>query len=205
MNGTATAWIGTSDLFMCLFGVMLYTAQIETQINEGPKQPAAYLITAEWSLDQDADVDLWVRKPDKKLVFYESRQQGCATLDLDNRGFPDSVVTLADGTMTKMQAAKETIALRCIEPGEWTIAAHLFNYRENDHPVDPSRRDLHVKVHVEVIGLNPTVRVLYAKDVVLDRRWQAENLTAFNLSNDGAITLTESQIEPIISAAYRTR
>jgi hypothetical protein len=146
---------------------------------------------------------LWVRKPDKELIFYQSRQRGCATLDIDNRGWPDSEVTLADGSKTKMVAAKETTALRCIEPGEWTVGLHLFNYRANNSPVTREQTGLDVKVHVEVIGLNPTVRVLYARDIVLNRIWQAENLTSFDLAADGSFSLADAPIEPIVSAAYR--
>lgn len=198
----ATGWAGCADLWACLFAIALYAVAPKTPPADGPKQPALYLMTLEWDAQhQDADVDEWLRTPDGKLVFYDSRQVGCVTLDQDNRGAMDSVITLADGTQSKIASAKETIALRCLVPGVYTMGLHLFNYRVNGIGVPYTRHDLNVKVHAEIVALNP-YHVVFQKDVVLNTRWQAENLTSFEIKPDGGIALSDAPLDPIVSAAY---
>lgn len=198
----ATGWAGCADLWACLFAIALYAVAPKTPPADGSKQPALYLLTLEWDgVTRDIDVDSWLKTPGGKLVFYDSRQVGCATLDLDNRGWPDSIVTLADGTKSKSLSSKETIALRCVEPGVYTFATHLFQFREDAFGVPYTRHDLNVKVHAEIVALNP-YHVVFQKDVVLNTRWQAENLTSFEIKPDGGIALSDPPLEAIVSAAY---
>jgi len=147
-------------------------------------------------------VDIWLVPPNRKPVFYASRDVGCARLDSDNRGFMDAIITLADGSKTKIESDKETIQLRCIEPGRYDLGANLYAYREKGLSVE-GRDHLGLKVHVEIVGLNPSVRTLFARDVTLDRVHQTINVTSFDLSREGALTLAEAPLEPVTARAYR--
>ena len=136
-------------------------------------------------MNKDADVDIHMVPPSQRPVFYGSRDVGCATLDRDNRGFLDSVITLADGSQTKVESDKETIAIRCVEPGHYDLAANLYEYREK-HLSEPGRRDLGLKVHVEILELNPAgARARSRKDMTLDRSEQTINWASFDMDRDG--------------------
>jgi hypothetical protein len=63
---------------------------------DGVKPKAEFLITADWPVALDSDVDLWLVGPEKKPVFYGSREAGCVSLDRDSLGFSTSQITLAD-------------------------------------------------------------------------------------------------------------
>ncbi len=196
-------WIGLCDLALAVLAVVIVTVNPKTPQSKGVEMNAEVLATVEWSVNVDADVDIHMMPPSKKPLFYASRDVGCATLDRDNRGFMDSVITLADGSQTKVESNKETIAIRCVEPGHYDLAANLYDYRIK-HFSEASRRDLGLKVHVEILALNPQVRVLFAKDIELDSVGQTINWASFDMDRDGSITLIDPPLAPITSA-YQKR
>ncbi len=196
-------WIGLCDLALAVLALVIVAVNPKTPQSKAVEMKAEVLATVEWSVDTDADVDIHMMPPSKKPVFYGSRDVGCATLDRDNRGFLDSIIALADGSQIKVESDKETIAIRCIEPGRYDFAANLYEYRTN-HFSEASRRDLGLKAHVEILALNPQVRVLFAKDIVLDSVGQTINWASFDMGRDGSITLVDPPLAPITNA-YQKR
>ncbi len=196
-------WIGLCDLALAVLAIVIAAVNPPAPKAKGVEMKAELLATIEWDVNIDADVDIHMMPPSRHPVFYGSRDVGCATLDRDNRGFIDSMITLADGTQTKVESDKETIAIRCVEPGHYDLAANLYEYRIN-HFSELSRRDLGLKVHVEILGLNPQVRVLFAKDIALDAVGQTVNWASFDMARDGSITLVDPPLEPVTSA-YQKR
>jgi hypothetical protein len=203
MTDRSPVWIGTVDMALAVLAVVIVAVNPPTPKAKGVEMKAEILATIEWDVNTDADVDIHMMPPSHKPVFYGSRDVGCATLDRDNRGFLDSVITLADGSQTKVESDKETIAIRCVEPGRYDLAANLYEYRIN-HFGASSRRDLGLRVHVEILALNPQVRVLFAKDIVLDYVGQTINWASFDMSRDGSIALVDPPLAPVTSA-YQKR
>ena len=196
-------WIGLADLLLCVLSVVIVAVAPKADPHKGVEEKVEYLLSIEWSVDIDADADIWLIPPSKKPVFYGSRDVGCATLDRDNRGFQDSIITLADGSTTRVDSDKETIAIRCIEPGHYDLGAHLYAYRIEGLAAD-DRKDLGLKVHVEILAINPSVRTIFSKDIVLDRVGQTNNTVSFNMARDGSITLADPPLTPITQEAYKT-
>ena len=203
MRDRSPVWIGLADLLLCVVSVVIVAVAPTKAKTDGVKEKAEYLITIEWSVDIDADADIWLATPRGKPVFYGSRDVGCARLDSDNRGFMDEVITLADGSQTKVESDKETIQLRCIEPGHYDLGVHLYEYRDKNFSVSADRQDLGLKVHVEIVKLNPTVRVVFAKDVTLDRVWQTINVESFDMDRNGKITLRDPPLDSLLDHYYR--
>jgi hypothetical protein len=196
-------WIGLADLLLCILSVTIVAAHPKSEHEGGVKEKAEYLASIEWDVNTDADVDIHMMPPSKKPVFYASRDVGCATVDRDNRGFLDSVITLADGSQTKVGSNKETIAVRCKEFGHYDLGANLYAYRI-DKASQIASNSLGLKIHCEIVALNPTVKVLFSKDIVLDSVRQTVNFASFDMDRDGAITFTDPPIEPI-TASYQRR
>jgi len=190
----APIWIGLSDLLLCVLSVVIVAVNPPTRA-KGVETKAEYLITAESSPLIDADPDIHVMTPSHHPLFYGSRDVGCAKLDGDPRGFIDNKITLADGSKVMVETEKETVSLRCIEPGHWDIAENLYAYRVNGFGSD--RRDLALKVHMEIVRLNPDVKVIWARDVTLDWVGQTINAVSFDLARDGTLTLADPPLEPI--------
>ena len=197
-------WIGLADLLLCIVSVVIVAVAPVKAKNDGVKPKAEYLITMESSVDIDADPDLWVVLPTRKPVFYGSREVGCATLDSDPVGFSTNVVTLADGSSATLESDKETTALRCIEPGRYDVGVNLYAYRL-DGLGQAGRADLGLKCHIEIVALNPAVKLVFAKDIVLDRVGQTINAVSFDLDLNGKITLIDPPLQPITATFQRDK
>ena len=204
MRDRSSIWISLADLLLCVLSVVIVAVAPKTPAVSGVPEKAEYLMSAEWSVDLDADVDIWMAPPSKKPVFYGSRDVGCARLDSDNRGFVDEWITLADGTKVKVDSDKETISLRCIEPGHYDLGVNLYAFRQGGVTQTGALHGPGVKVRVEIVQVNPKVRVVFAKDVTLDRVGQTINVESFDLSRQGEIALTEPPLELVTAKAYRT-
>jgi len=204
MRDRSSIWIGLADLLLCVLSVVIVAVAPKTPAQAGVPEKAEYLLSAEWNVDIDADVDIWLIPPSKKPVFYGSRDVGCAKLDSDYRGFIDEWITLADGSKVKVDAAKEIISLRCIEPGRYDLGVNLYAFRADGMAKAGTLLERGVKVHVEIIAVNPNVRVLYAKDVTLDRVGQTINVESFDLSRERGLSLAEPPLELVTAKAYRT-
>jgi len=194
MRDRSPIWIGLADLMLCIVSVVIVAVAPVKAKTDGLKPKAEYLISADWDVMLDSDVDLWVVNPSRKPIFYGARQVGCADLDHDSLGFQTSLVPLADGSTVRAVSNKQVTSIRCFEPGHWDIGVNLFSDRE----LAGGRKD--IKVHVEIVGLNPDVRTVFAKDVSLDRIGQTVNVVSFEMARDGRITLADPALEPVTDA-----
>ena len=138
-------WIGLADLLLCILSVVIVAVAPTKAKVDGVKPKAEFLITADWPVALDSDVDLWLVGPDKKPVFYGSREAGCVSLDRDSLGFSTSQITLADGSTAQSESNKETATIRCIAPGHYDIGVNLYSDRElaKGATVDPGARRNH--------------------------------------------------------------
>jgi hypothetical protein len=192
-------WIGLADLLLCILSVVIVAVAPTKAKVDGVKPKAEFLITADWNVELDSDVDLWLVGPEKKPIFYGSREVGCASLDRDSLGFSTSVITLADGSVAQAESNKETTTLRCIEPGRYDVGVNLYSDRELAKGANS------IPVRVEITGLNPQVTTLFAGNVVLDQVGQTINVVSFDLSRDGKIKLVDPPLEPITDVYRRAK
>ncbi len=169
-------WIGLADLLLCILSVVIVAVAPTKAKVDGVKPKAEFLITADWPVALDSDVDLWLVGPDKKPVFYGSREAGCASLDRDSLGFSTSQITLADGSMAQSESNKETTTIRCLAPGHYDVGVNLYSDREL------AKGKASIPVRVEITGLNPQVTTVFAKDVALENVGQTINVASFDLT-----------------------
>jgi hypothetical protein len=192
-------WIGLADLLLCILCVVIVAVAPTKAKVDGVKPKAEFLITADWKVELDSDVDLWLVGPDKKPIFYGAREAGCISLDRDSLGRSTAEITLADGSLAQSESNKETATIRCLEPGHYDVGVNLYSDREL------AKGAASIPVRVEVTGLNPQVTTLFAKDVALDQVGQTVNIASFDLDRDGTIKLVEPPLEPITHAYERAK
>lgn len=188
----STTWVAMVDLLCAILAVVIVAVNPPKPAHAGVDEKAEYLLTVEWPTGPDADVDIWLMTPHQMPVFFNSRQVGCATLDQDNKGWGDSIIHLPDGSTAKVRSAKETIVLRCLEPGHYDLAANLFGF--SPHEGAPG---LPIPVRVEVTGLNPEVKTLFAKDISLTHSTQTTNVASFDLSANGEMVFVDPPLKPV--------
>lgn len=190
-------WMSLSDLLLCVVSVVIVAVSPSKAKTDGVKPKAEYLVQMDYDVTRDIDLDLWVVGPAGKPVFYGSRQVGCADLDRDSLGFNTSLVTLADDSQVRSKSNIETTTLRCIEPGRYDVAVNVFSYHEDTGAP--------ITAHVEITGLNPNVKTIWAGDVTLKRLGETLNTVSFYLDKDGHVTLVSVPLEPVTSAYERAK
>lgn len=189
MRDRAPIFIALCDLLLCVLAVVICAVSASKAKTDGVKPKAEYLVQITWPVLIDEDVDLWVARPHGAPVFYGSRQNGCADLDRDSLGNSTSLIKLEDGSVVQDKANTETTSIRCFEPGQWDVGVNL--YSDHGHGNQP------IPVHVEVTGINPDVRTVWAGDVTLDHTGQTINVVSFDMDKDGKLTLVSPPLEPI--------
>ena len=192
-------WIGLADLMLCILSVVIVAVAPTKAKVDGVKPKAEFLITADWKVALDSDVDLWIVDPEKKPIFYGAREAGCVSLDRDSLGRSTAEITLADGSVAQSESNKETATIRCIAPGHYDVGVNLYSDREL------AKGATSIPVRVEITGLNPQVTTLFAKDVALDQVRQTINVASFDLSPDGKIALVDPPLEPLTHAYERAK
>jgi hypothetical protein len=199
-------WPAYVDMLMCVLVVVITMIGTRKADDPGAKLKAEYIITAEWSVDVDADADLWVvPPPGDKPVFYGSREVGCLHLDRDSRGFIDNIVHLPDGRVVKSLTAKETTTMRCIAPGRYDIGVHLYDYRTNGVSAPRNADNLGLKVLVQVVKVNPQNETVFTDEITLDRPRQTINVASVDLDAEGHATFVDAPLEPITAKYYNNR
>ena len=120
------------------------------------------------------------------------------TLDQDCLGKSNSTVTLADGTVIATKTCRETIAIRGLVPGHYDLAINLYHFNDElGHSALDDADHLGIRVHVEIVQLNPAVRVVFQGDLTLDRPRQTINFASFGLSRDNEFALLPTPLDPI--------
>lgn len=190
-------WIGIADLLLCCLSVILMAVAPSKAKTDGIKPTAEYLITMTYPVDRDEDIDLWVVPPERRPVFYDSRQVGCTDLDRDSLGYSTSTIVLADGSTARAPANIETTSIRCKDAGHFDVA--VVYYSDHGHHDGP------MPVHVEVTGLNPNVRTVWAGDVRLDHVGQVINAVSFELDRDASVKIVPTPLESATNAYLRAR
>ncbi|SEF10128.1 hypothetical protein SAMN05444161_8383 [Rhizobiales bacterium GAS191] len=189
----ANTFVGISDFLLALnnvifilfiFAIMAMAAKVPPAA--GVELKAEYIITAEWDLAHDCDVDLWVRDPLGNVVYWSHKEAGSMHLDHDSRGSLSDEQRLADGTIVKPKSYGEMVTLRGIVPGEYTVNLHLYGAMIDGAEVKAPGTAYSVPVHVRIIKLNPSVVTEFDQEPTLERIWQETTVTRFGLGSDGS-------------------
>ena len=138
---------------------------------------AEVMITMTWPDMHPDDVDLYVEDPNGGLVWYHTKEAGLMHLDRDDRGTYKDTVTI-DGRKVVNPLNQETVTLRGIVPGEYTVNVHHYLATTTD--------DLPVEVKVE--KLNPEVTLVFYTTLYLDRQGQELTAVRFTMDELGAIS-----------------
>ena len=122
---------------------------------------AEYIVTVDWKDSLPDDVDIWVQDPNGETVSYLKKDAGWLHLDRDDQGIINDVVTI-DGEEIIYPINREVVTLRGIIPGEYILNLYLYEHKSTN-PVE-------VKVIIEKV--NPTLKLVYANNIILEKKTQ---------------------------------
>jgi hypothetical protein len=151
---------------------------------------AEYLITVTWPDNLPDDIDTYVRDPQDNIVWYNTLDRGFLHLDRDDRGeYLDQV--MVDGEKVTFPLNQETVTLRGIIPGEYTV--NVYNF------LNPS--NVPVPVSVKLEKLNPTVKVVFYESMNLMGVGDERTAIRFTLDAEGEVsnlnTIQDSLVEAV--------
>lgn len=117
--------VAAFDLLAALLLVFVVLALTSAK----PARPAVdtlgvYAVTVRWEAGND-DIDLYVRDPHGRVVYFGAQSVGVLQLEYDDLG---SVVTSGVGTRG------ERVVVRGVAPGEYVVNVHAYRM-ETDRPV----------------------------------------------------------------------
>lgn len=138
---------------------------------------AEYIITVTWPKDNTDDVDPWLKDPieTNPVLHYNLKEVGLSHLDRDDRGNITDWITLANGKIIKYDYNQEIITIRGIVPGEWILNIHMFGKREKEP----------TPVTIKIEKLNPSVKTVFLKTVVLEYHKEEKTVTRFEMAENG--------------------
>lgn len=180
----------TGIIFLFLLTTMMIQSKKQ---DEGIKKDAEFVIVAEWPVDMDCDVDLWVQDPNGEAVWFNRKDLDVMHLERDDMGLRNDVVKdRAGNVIGQVNKNAETWVLRGIMEGEFYVSVHLYSCRFSMVGFIPMpigyRVDVPVKV--ELIKLNPSYRVLATEEIRLTKVWEEQ--TAFNFTLDSSGNMVSS-------------
>ena len=155
---------------------------------------AEFIITMTWPDDHPDDIDLYAEDPLGNIVWYHVREGGFMVLDRDDRGSANNTITV-DGRRLSSPFRQETISIRGIVPGEYTINVHYFL----------ATRGGPVPALVKVEKINPTVEIVSQNVVNLNRMGEEKNAVRFKLAANGSVIEVNHREKSLIQLTRSVR
>jgi hypothetical protein len=164
-------------VFAVLLRLSIVMANAEQQKNHQTTH-AAFLVKINWPSESKDDVDLYVSDPLNQIVYFRQKQIGLMSLDRDDTGREQNMVTLPDGRVVQSQFNEEQVNIRGIVEGEYVVNLHM--YRKSD--------DLPTKVEVALFksGAGGDMEI-HKQMVSLTTEREEETAFRFTLTKDGGV------------------
>jgi hypothetical protein len=192
-----SSWQVLADIMLLMFQTMVFVIAallvatvVATKTNTGDTHPQAeYLLTLTWENTRNVDLDLWLRDPQGKVIYYGAREAPNESLDRDSQGYVTNRTVLPDGTV-KFSANREIISLRVIEPGDYLLAVSYYAGQSETTGLAYTNTDTEAPIDatVKVEKVNPKLTQVATTDVHFDHVHEAVNALAFHIGPDGTVT-----------------
>lgn len=160
--------------FLFLVAIMFMNPVAKTGIID-PK--AEYILTITWKDMSPDDIDVWVEDPDGRLLWFRNTEVGLMHLDRDDRGTNTDTITV-NGEEIVNPLNQEVVTVRGVVPGEYVVNLHYYasETREN------------VDVTVNLVKVNPALKVVYYGTVQLEGEGDEKTAIRFRINKDGEVT-----------------
>jgi hypothetical protein len=168
---------------------------INPEAKEGKiESKAEFIITMTWPDDHPDDIDLYAEDPLGNIVWYHVREGGFMMLDRDDRGSANNTITV-DGRKITSPFRQETISIRGIVPGEYTVNVHYFLATKGGP----------VPAVVKVEKVNPTVEVVAYETVQLSRMGEEKTAMRFRVAANGNVVDVNHRDKSLIQLTRNVR
>jgi len=180
-------------LFNCLLGFVFLFVVSFTLIEIDKKKAdirtkAEFVITVTWELNNQDDVDTWLRDPVGNLIWFRTKEKGLMHLDRDDLGSANDTYHLPDGTTVEYPYNQEITTIRGIIIGTWVLNVHMYKKRQ-PNPTN---------TRIEMVKLNPSHQVVFVKDLMLERDGEEITVSRFEMDSNGRIISMDDLKTPLV-------
>jgi len=176
-------------LFVALFVIAFIAMRIKIEKSKKIDAKAEFMITISWDKECGDDVDSYAEDPLGNLVFFRRREEGLMHLDRDDLGKRNDRIRDSFGNIIEIKENQEIITIRGIIPGEYVATVHMYR-KISKEPT---------KVNIHLQKLNPEVRTVRQKTVVLETHGDEKTAFRFTIDKDGDVTAV-NDIEKLLAA-----
>jgi hypothetical protein len=169
------------------------------EADAGVKLSAEYIITITWDNNSLEDIDLFMLLPNKKQVYYGSKDIDYVTLDRDDRGaYGDIITNEKTGERELLKLNKEMMTIRAIRPGRYVVNAFLYGtFGEIEN--FKSNTTLPLTAKVTLTKLNPLVKEVSSVEFQLTKLGDQYTALSFEIDDSGNIVNLRTDVdEPFI-------
>ena len=160
------------------------------------EQKAEYVITVTWPGEMTDDVDSWLEDPTENILYFGQKEIGLMHLDRDDLGSLNDQQFVPGIGLINYPYNREITTIRGIMPGEYVFNIHLY------HKIS---KDSSIPVTVILEKLNPQVKLLYSKTVILSEKWEEKTIIRFVLDVDGEIIESFFIFKPLVDKVIGNR
>jgi hypothetical protein len=204
MRDRSPIWIGIADLLLCVLSVVIVTvAPTKAKLTGSSRAPS---ISSLWN------PPLW-SPPTQTCGCSRRPASRCSTARVRSAARPWTAIQSAFLRMwsrsptarpPSSKATRRRPRSAASSPVTTTSESISTLYRI-DGAGQAGQDGLGLKCHLQIVSLNPSVRLMFPKDVVLNRVGQTINVVSFDMDRDGKITLIDPPLEPITAAFQGAR
>ena len=169
--------VGFTSLFVIAFLLINPIAK-----NGTVDPPIRFMVEMTWDDASTTDIDLYMKGPDGKTVFYMSKDNGYITLKRDDIGVQSDTYVVNGKTVTTKRNY-EIITTTALPDGDYVVNIHFYSKRSTEAEED---------VSIRITNLQPYI-VVYEGSTLLRLR-QEKTVLAFRVE-DGKIVDKRSDIQ----------
>lgn len=159
MKGIATTFAFIDVLFNLLLGITVLFILSFLLINPPDSAgqidpPVKLMVTMEWDIESNRDIDLWVRGYDETWVGFQQLDGRYFSLERDDRGDINDYVEI-NGVVEIIKRNYEVTSFTVLPAGEYFVNTHYYNFTGDQ-----------VTVNIKIMSLNP-FKIEYEGEVTL--------------------------------------
>lgn len=140
-----------------------------------------------WPDDSTADIDLWIRGPNGRVVGYPRKDGGYMILARDDLGTSNDTV-YADGKKKVLLRNMENITITMPIPGEYVVQVHYYSNHKNAKAEIPVELEMTQLTPFTVVA-NPKRKLTFVKEKIA--------ILSFVITPDGHVTDLITSLNPV--------
>lgn len=170
--------------------IMFVVVSAQKQSEEGIRPNMDFMIRLTWALSLESDVDIWIRTPDGKILYFGNQEAAPLSLERDDLGY--FVPSESDSENVTITEAEEVVAIRGIVPGEYVINAHLYRYRLGERLTSP------LPVTLQIDRINPFYQTIFRATKTFRSEREEIHIVRFRINADGTVSDVREDLPTII-------